>query len=46
MRNIDIDREIERISAFIKGYFSEAGFSKAVIGLCGFSRLDGQSPRT
>ena len=35
MRNIDIDREIERISAFIKGYFSEAGFSKAVIGLSG-----------
>jgi NH3-dependent NAD+ synthetase len=32
---IDIDNEIDRISVFIKDYFSNAGFGKAVIGLSG-----------
>lgn len=35
MRDIDIDKEIIRIAGFLKAYFKEASFGKAVIGLSG-----------
>jgi len=35
MRDIDIDKEIERVCSFIRGYFGRAGFTQAVIGLSG-----------
>lgn len=35
LRNIDFEKEIRRITEFIRSYYHTAGFTKAVIGLSG-----------
>lgn len=35
MREISLEKELERIEAFIRGYLRDAGFNKVVLGLSG-----------